>query len=70
MNEPKGIYRHFKGGIYEVVCVAINSENLEQMVVYRSVTEPEKIWVRPLSMWSEPVKYEGKTVCRFTPIEA
>ena len=70
MNEPKGIYRHFKGGIYEVICVATNSENLEQMVVYRSVTEPEKIWVRPLSMWSETVEHEGKIICRFTPIEA
>ena len=66
----KGKYRHFKGGIYEVVCVAMHSETLEEMVVYRNVSEPQKVWVRPISMWNETVECDGKTVKRFTKIES
>lgn len=66
----KGKYRHFKGGIYEVVCIAKHSETLEEMVVYRNVSEPQKVWVRPLSMWNEMVERDGKTVKRFTKIES
>ena len=71
MNEEKkieGRYRHFKGSIYEVICVAKHSETLEDMVIYRSVTEPQKVWARPLSMWNETVEHEGLTVKRFTKI--
>ena len=66
----KGKYRHFKGGIYEVVCVAMHSETLEEMVFYRNVSEPQKVWVRPLSMWNETVEHDGKKEKRFTKIES
>jgi hypothetical protein len=62
-----GTYRHFKGGIYKVVAIALHSETLEEMVVYQNA-ENGKIWVRPASMWNEKVEYEGKTVNRFTYI--
>ncbi len=68
MEIKKGIYRHFKGGIYEVVDIALHSETLEEMVVYKSV-ETGKYWVRPASMWNETVEFEGKTVSRFTFVE-
>lgn len=71
MDEEKkteGRYRHFKGSIYEVICVAKHSETLEDMVIYRSVTEPQKVWARPMSMWNETVEHEGMTVKRFTKI--
>ena len=64
----KGRYRHFKGGIYEVICIAKNTETLADEVVYRDVTTPELIWVRPLEMWSESVVHDGKTVLRFSKI--
>ncbi|MBO5195795.1 MAG: DUF1653 domain-containing protein [Clostridia bacterium] len=63
-----GTYRHFKGGMYKVVAIALHSENLEEMVVYQNI-ENGKCWVRPASMWDEKVEYEGKTVSRFTFIE-
>lgn len=68
MNIPKrGIYRHYKGKRYELLDIATHSETLEQMVVYRKLYDDGGVWVRPLSMWSELVEYEGKTVPRFAP---
>lgn len=60
----KGLYKHFKGGIYELIGVANHSETMEEMVVYKSV-ENNRLWVRPFSMWDEEVVFEGKKVKRF-----
>ncbi len=65
--EP-GTYRHYKGGIYEVVAMAHHSETLEDMVVYVSKAEGSH-WVRPAKMWDEEVEVDGKTVKRFTKID-
>lgn len=59
------IYRHYKGNIYKVVCVARHSETLEDMVVYEDVSVPGKIWARPASMWSETVIVNGRETARF-----
>ena len=61
-----GIYRHFKGGRYEVIAIAKHSETLEEMVVYRALYGDGGVWVRPASMWEETVVYGGKKVKRFT----
>ncbi|MBO4949856.1 MAG: DUF1653 domain-containing protein [Clostridia bacterium] len=61
----KGIYRHYKGNLYELIDVAAHSETLEQMVVYRAMYGNYDLWVRPLSMWNEEVEYNGNTVRRF-----
>lgn len=61
-----GKYRHFKGGMYEVIGVAKHSETLEEMVVYKALYGDGGIWVRPLSMWEERVTVDGKEIPRFT----
>lgn len=61
----KGIYKHFKGNKYELLCIAKHSETLEEMVVYKALYGAGGIWVRPLSMWNEPVESDGKQVKRF-----
>ncbi len=60
-----GIYRHFKGNLYELLCIAKNSETLEDMTVYKALYGEGGIWVRPLYMWNELVEYDGITVKRF-----
>ncbi len=62
----KGIYRHYKGNYYEVLELGLHSETLEEVVIYRSINEPNKVWVRPLSMWNEEVICNGEVVKRFT----
>ena len=63
-----GKWRHFKGGEYEVLCVAKHSETLEPMVVYKALYGEGAVWVRPASMWNEEVVFNGITCKRFTYI--
>jgi len=67
MEIKLGEYRHFKGGIYEVVGVAKYSETLEEMVVYRKKDAGGigELWVRPKAMFLEEVETDGKKVPRF-----
>ncbi len=65
----KGIYRHYKGNEYELIDVAIHSETLEKMIVYRALYGEQKVWVRPARMWEEEVEVDGKKVKRFELIE-
>ena len=62
----KGKYRHFKGGEYEVLFLAKDSETLETIVVYRALYGERGVWIRPLKMWNETVVRDGKTHKRFT----
>ena len=50
-----GLYQHFKGNIYRVIATATHTETNESVVVYHAVDNPDKIWVRPVSMWEEVV---------------
>ena len=63
MQEPRpGIYRHFKGGLYEVQGVAVHSETEEELVVYRSLYGTYRLNVRPKKMFLEEVEkgdYKG-----------
>ena len=67
MEKPRinGIYKHYKGNKYKVLGIAKHSETLEEMVVYQALYGDMGIWVRPLSMWSEEVNVDGKTLLRF-----
>jgi hypothetical protein len=62
---PLGTYRHYKGNLYKVVGFAKHSETLEELVVYQALSAPRGTWVRPLSMWDNPIETGGKTVKRF-----
>ena len=61
----KGIYRHFKGNLYEVIGTARHSESLEEMVVYKALYDEGSLWVRPASMWNETVERDGNVYKRF-----
>ena len=66
----QGIYKHYKGKLYEVVGTARHSETLEEMVVYKALYQPEgeNLWVRPLKMFTEELEVEGKKIKRFEPV--
>jgi hypothetical protein len=62
-----GKYQHSKGPYYEVIGTARHSETLEELVVYKALYQPEgeNLWVRPLKLFTETVKVDGKAVPRF-----
>lgn len=61
-------YRHYKGGIYELICEATQEADLVPVIVYRA--QNGSIWVRPKSVFFETIDVEGRDVQRFTPIKA
>ena len=63
---PRGVYRHYKGGRYLVEGLALHSETLEPMVMYRALYGPGEAWVRPAAMWNERVTAEGREIPRFS----
>ena len=66
MHDPRpGIYRHYKGNLYQVLEVAMHSETREKLVVYRPLYGERALWVRPLSMFVEEVVVDGVRVPRF-----
>jgi hypothetical protein len=65
---PLGRYRHYKGGVYDVVGVARHSETLEPMVVYRPLYGAAGLWVRPYAMFFEHIEVEGRSQPRFAPV--
>lgn len=68
VEEPllrQGIYRHFKGNLYEVVDLARHSETQEWLVVYRALYGDYGLFVRPYAMFFEEIERDGKTFARF-----
>ena len=66
-------YKHYKGKEYEILAFALDSETLEEVVVYRGLYECEEfgknpIWVRPKKEFFEKIIVDGKEVDRFSLI--
>ena len=64
-----GKYRHFKGGEYEFICLAKDSETSEELVIYKEVGGEGKIWARPSAIFYQYVDSDGKQVPRFEKID-
>ena len=78
-NAPlPGLYRHYKGARYQVLGMARHSETEEWLVVYQALYAERGFWLRPLSLWLDPVTVNtgeaddpslADTVTRFELIE-
>lgn len=68
-------FRHYKGTIYTVVCVATHTETLEGLVIYKKANlldkillkikqlfslPDSKVWARPIDMFYDTVMTEDE----------
>jgi hypothetical protein len=60
-------YRHYKGGVYEVVCEATIEADLTAAVVYRG--QDGKTWVRSRDAFFGTVEVDGVRMPRFAPLD-
>jgi hypothetical protein len=65
VETPPGRYRHYKGGLYEVIGTVRHSETLEPMTLYRALYGAHGLWVRPAAMFLETVVIDGVARPRF-----
>ena len=70
--EIGGIYKHFKGHIYQVIAVAYDTEkytiddpNASRLVIYENL-ETKEVWARPYSMFVSRVDREKYPDCKQT----
>jgi hypothetical protein len=60
-------YRHYKGGLYELVCEATLESDHTPMIVYRAANGT--VWIRPRTVFFELVEVDGRQVPRFAPVD-
>lgn len=66
--EP-GLYRHFKGGTYEVEGIALDkgAEDGRWLVIYHSLGDAAARYARPYDQFIETVDVDGVKKPRFEP---
>lgn len=59
MNEVliNKIYKHFKGNLYLVIDIAIDSDTLEKYVIYRALYGDNTLYVRKYSLFISEVDH-------------
>lgn len=64
-----GEYEHYKGNHYEVLGVALDSENLQPLVIYRPLQDSKvSFWARPYDMFIGTIVIDGIEVPRFKKV--
>ena len=67
-----GIYRHYKGGEYDVLMLACNEATHEWMVIYRArydTGDMPGVWARTYGDFVAMVEVDGRSVARFIHIK-
>jgi len=60
-----GVYRHYKGNLYKLICVSRHTETEEELVIYQSLYGDYGFWARPKQMFLETVVIDGVEIERF-----
>ncbi|WP_347557325.1 DUF1653 domain-containing protein [Robbsia sp. KACC 23696] len=59
-------YKHYKGGIYELVCEATMEADHTPLIVYRAANGT--VWCRPKAVFFETIEVDGVRMPRFAEI--
>ena len=63
---PNAIYKHYKGNLYKIICIAKHTENEDELVVYQSLYGNYDFWARPKKMFLENTIVDGIEIERFS----
>lgn len=69
MRLKAGIYRHYKGELYEVLYTAQDSDTEEWVVVYKALYGKYGLWVRGYKAFTQKVEVSGNLVERFSFVD-
>ena len=69
MTDIRGLYRHFKGGTYEVFGVCHWQKTNQDFVLYKPLYNDTGLWIRLYSMFFSKVAIDGKLEDRFAFME-
>ncbi|MDO4462530.1 MAG: DUF1653 domain-containing protein [Bacteroidia bacterium] len=68
MIKESRYFQHFKGGKYELLAFGKDSENMNDVVIYKALYDDGQIWVRPKDMFFANVRKNGIETPRFREI--
>jgi hypothetical protein len=57
--ETGQIFRHYKGGLYVIICISIKEDTLDTLITYRS-NKKGTIWTRTASNFLERVCHSAE----------
>ncbi len=60
-----GLYKHYKGNLYQVLGISRHSETLEEMIIYQALYGDYALWVRPKALFMDKVLVDATLVPRF-----
>lgn len=65
----QGIYKHYKGNLYQVIGVGLHTETQETLVFYKALYGEYRLFARPFAMFTETLTIEEHEVPRFKFIQ-
>jgi hypothetical protein len=70
MKDPVAgdVCRHYKGGLYIVLAIAVHTEEKNRLVLYRPLSG-ENVWARPFDIFCADIETEGLKIERFSKIK-
>ena len=58
------IVKHFKGDLYRIIGIGIDTETEQEVVIYKKEDNSGPIWVRPRAMFESEVDKEKYPDCK------